>query len=458
MKRKLLLLLCACLLMGGCGNGSTAQNNGSAYFSEESAEKTGTEVNGAGDSQTDASASGAEGVQPIGQESNQEENNQEESNQGEITPVSIANDYEQAAYFADRIYAVNGGNTIVSPLSLNIALGLAAQGASGETAKELYAYLGSERYTDWVDTYMTFAEGLYTDGSNDAKYSFSYKLANSVWVNQNETLDPNYQKLVQEKFRAQAQNVDFAGHADETAKKINAWCDEHTEGLIKKMVEPDMLSADLMAILMNSVYFESPWKKSWRVEEHAFQNLKGESTTQEMLFDTVSAYYENAHATAFAKDYYNGFQFIGILPKSEGDFCLSDLDLKSLLASANYDMDVKAIMPRLAFETSTKSKNINAILQAQGVHLAFDPENAEFHDMVVDQPLYIDDILQKCRIELDEEGTRAAAVTAIMMRKQTAIAEKKEVKEVYLDRPFAFLIYDSQNDQIVFAGKVVDCR
>lgn len=465
MKRKVLFLLCACVMLGACTNVNGGQDYSNQVPFEDSARDGGddsetgrkTEIEG----RTEENGSLADTREGQNQNEEGEAVSGEivrlgEGHEEEIAPVKLADQYEQAAFFADRIYETNRENVLVSPLSLNVALGLAAQGASGETAKELYHYLGTERYADWVDSYMTYAEGLESDGNNNAKYSFSYKLANSIWVKKDEKLNPDYQKSVQDIFRAQAENVDFVKEADRTAQKINSWCDEHTEGLIKKMVEPDMFSPGLMAILMNSVYFESPWKKSWRTEEHEFQNLTGGSTTQEMLFDTVETYYENAYATAFAKDYYNGFQFIGILPKTEGDFSLSDLDLKSLLASASHEYDVKACMPRLNYETMTKTKNIVAILKAQGIWQAFDPKAAEFHNMVDGQDLYIDDILQKCRIELDEEGTRAAAVTAIMMRKQAlAIEREKEIKEVYLDRPFAFLIYDSQNDQIVFAGKVI---
>lgn len=375
-----------------------------------------------------------------------------------IESVKLEDDYQKAAFLVDQVYAGNeGGNTLVSPLSLNVALGLVAEGASGMTAKELYQYLGREDYSDWVDKYVTYAEGLKADGNNFSKYTFSYKLANSIWVRKDEVLNNEYKKLVQEKFRAEAANVDFVGDAAGTAKKINSWCDQHTEGMIKEVVNEKMFSADLMAVLVNSVYFESPWADKWSLQEHEFTNLQGKTSTQEMLFDVVDAYYENEYCTAFAKDYYNGFQFIGILPKQEGDFQLSDLNLRSLLNSCTYDYDVKAIAPKLDFETT--ARNIVDILQAEGVTKAFDPNQAEFENLIENQALVISDILQKCKIEMDEEGTRAAAVTAIFMDKATAIApEPREVKEVYLDRPFAFLIYDNANSQIVFAGKVTDVQ
>ncbi|MBP5752828.1 MAG: hypothetical protein J6W60_08230, partial [Treponema sp.] len=223
--------------------------------------------------------------------------------------------------------------------------------------------------------------------------------------------------------------------------------------------KPDAFSPELAAVLVNSLYFESPWSHNWSVQQRVFTNLEGKTTSQDMLVDLgLEQYFENEYCTAFAKRYYNGFEFIGILPKEEGDFSLSDLDLKSLMESRTGDYDVRAIMPKLEFETT--AENVVDILRAEGVLKIFEPTCTEFDKMVEGKPLYVSDILQKCKIELDEEGTRAAAVTVIMAKDTAAFIEpvQREIKEVFLDRPFAFLIYDSTNDQILFTGKVTDIQ
>ena len=429
MKRKLLFLLCACMVLGGCTNaanpeqGSGAGQNGS-YGNMESGE-----------------------VHQLGMGSGME-----------IAPVTLKNNYEKAAFLADQVYLECGKNVLVSPLSLNLALGLAAEGTSGETAKEMYEYLGSSDFANWADRYLTYAEGMKSSGASSEEYNFAFHLANSIWVKQGEKIKQDYQKLVQQKFRAEAESVDFVNEADKTAKKINSWCDKNTGGMIKEIVNPKMFSMSLEAILVNSVYFESPWQKEWKTCEHEFTNLDGSKTQKEMLHDVVDAYYENEQCTAFAKDYYNGFQFIGILPKQEGEFNVSDLDLKSLMESRTTKYDVKAIAPKLDYETT--ANNIVDVLKAQGVQRIFDERSAEFGNMVEDADLFISDIIQKCKIELDEKGTKAAAVTAILVDKCESVEETraKEVKEVYLDRPFAYLIYDSVNDQIMFVGKVTEMQ
>ena len=186
-------------------------------------------------------------------------------------------------------------------------------------------------------------------------------------------------------------------------------------GLIREMISKDDFDPNLMVILLNSVYFESPWINKWRLTQHSFTDLSGNTAEKEMLEDDLDTYYENEYATAFSKNYYNGFQFIGILPKTEGDFQLGDLDLGSLLESETQDYKVKAIAPKMNYETETK--NVIGILEAQGVHRAFHENDAEFNNMIDDENCYINKIIQKCKIELDEKGTRAAASTAITMKK-----------------------------------------
>ncbi|MBP5223866.1 MAG: hypothetical protein J6Z35_12010 [Lachnospiraceae bacterium] len=448
MKKKLIMLLCAGMLLGGCGLRSVREYDVETYDKERQEESEEMEES--------RETNPVESEEPKPGENGEGEVKKLGSGSGRlITPVTLENEWQRAAFLADQVFAEQGGNVLVSPLSLDVALGLAAEGASGETAKEIYRYLEREDYTDWVNSYMTFAENL---GAYDERngYSFSYQLANSIWIRKGDLLNPDYQKSVREKFRAEAENLDFAGDPDGSAKEINAWCDKHTKGLIKEVLKPAMISKDLESVLVNSVYFESPWRDTWSVIRDTFQNADGRKTAQDMLRDySLSEYFENEYCTAFSKDYYEGFQFIGILPKQEGDFEISDLDLKSLMESRSTDYDVHALAPKLNFETT--ADNIVDILKAEGIQKAFNSTEAEFDRLISDKELFISDIIQKCKIELDENGTKAAAVTAIMLECNGVMEiEPREVKEVFLNRPFAFLIYDSVNDKIVFAGKVVE--
>ena len=376
-----------------------------------------------------------------------------------VDPMELKNHYEKAAFFADWAYVKNPDNTIVSPMSLNMALGLAAAGASGNTAAEMYQYLGRENFEAYAKEYMDFADGLAADQDSSKfreGYSFHYEIANSIWINQRNQILEDYRKKMEECFHAEVRPGDFGVNAPETVEKINDWCSEKTHGMIPKILSNTDLSDEDKAVLINSLYFESPWVNKWALAEEDFTDFGGNVSTQEMLRGGADQYYENDKSIAFGKNYYNGFRFIGILPKTEGEFSILDLDLESLMASESSDYLVKALMPKLNFDTS--ADNLQELLIAQGIKTPFDPGVAKFDKIIDGEELYISRIIQKCKIELDDKGTKAAAVTAITMRANAIAPMEKEIKEVLLNRPFAFLIYDSVNEEIVFVGKVTNVK
>ena len=395
-------------------------------------------------------------------ESQSEAGSSAETESVEFEQVELEGKYERAAYFADMVYETNkGSNVMVSPLSLDMALGLLSGGANGQTKDELSDYLGTEDYGAYAEQYMEYAKELnLTKGSYDGTgYKLAYEIANSVWVSDERKLVDSYVKTAEDQFDAEIEAVSFKEKdLPKTVKKINSWCNEKTHELIPEIVTEQSFSENAAAVLINSVYFEAPWREEWGVTTHTFTDFEGNITEQEMLRDTLSIYYENDYATGFSKSYRNGMRFIGILPKETGEFALSDLDVESLLASETTEYDVRARMPRLNFDTT--ADNVADILEAQGVETVFDDEKSDLTGLIEmegDEASYVSSIIQKTKLELDENGTKAAAVTAVMVDMATsAMPEEKEEKEVFLDRPFAFMIYDDANDQIVFMGKVVE--
>ena len=441
MKRKLLLVLAASMLLGGCGveimpqNQSTTGNSNTA--SKENPVNGNSNANG--EAPTVSEPVELKPADPL------------------VIPDEVKvpkNKYEKAAYFADFMAKEDEGkNVLASPISLEIALGLAAEGASGETLEEIKTYLGKKNYADWVAEYMDFAKEC-KSAKND-RYSFAYEIANSMWFQEGLKLKKDFQKTAEQKFSAQADNLDFINKTNEAVKTINAWIEAKTHEMIQNALSTSDINSDTRAVLVNTLYFESPWAEDWGLKEHEFTTLDGEKKTQEMLVDyDLSRYYENEYCTAFAKSYYNGFQFIGILPKKEGDFNVSDLDLEGLMANGSSEYEVHAIAPKMDFES--ESKEVVQMLVDQGVQKPFLPGSASFDQMIENDDFFISKIIQKCKIKLDEKGTQAAAATIIEMDEACAMEEPKEVKEVFLDRPFAFMIYDSKNDEIAFIGKVVE--
>ncbi|MDE6733203.1 MAG: hypothetical protein K2J77_10050 [Oscillospiraceae bacterium] len=374
-----------------------------------------------------------------------------------FAPIEITGDNVlNSVRVFDTMYEDNK-QAMFSPLSLNMCLGMVEAGADGDTKKALDAYLGSTDYAAFAEDYLAHSKDFNVKVNNDyAKYQNVFEIANSFWANKNLKFNSDYQKRVSTSFAAEIENLDFS-KSDKAADKINGWVNKKTHEMIPSIVLPSMLSEDTAAVLVNTVYFESAWDDEWYVpeEKKKFTNLDGSTTELELMFKGGNSYFENDNATAFSCRYKNGMQFIGILPKKDGDFTLESLDLNSLLESESFKYDVRARMPKLNFESSFP---LTEALKAAGLEVAFDPDTADFTPMQGsdDELFYISDVLQKTKLELDDEGTRAAAATAAIITNAAEAFDPTppEIKEVFLDRPFAFLIYDDAAEQIVFMGKV----
>ena len=341
-----------------------------------------------------------------------------------------------------------GKNIMFSPTSLNFALGMIAEGAKGETKEILDDYLGTNDFAAYAKEYLDKIKAYNTEDESYG-YQSKVKIADAVWVDNGLTLQEKFKNTVSDSFGAEVEAVDFSA-AEKTCDVINSWCDKNTEGLIPKIITPDLINDNTGLCLTNSLYFESGWSgEPWNVSDTEESFGKKEKT--KYMTCTGDRYYENDKATAFGRDYANGLSFIGILPNDEGDFNLEDLDIGGLLKSnPEYD-EVDCKMPKLNFETSTV---LNDMLSSLGLDNLFS-SNADFSG-IADQNVNVDTILQKTKLELDENGTKAAAVTAVTMECMSAPAENEPIiKTVELTRPFAFLIYDRSNDEILFIGKVI---
>ena len=375
-----------------------------------------------------------------------------------FAPIEITGDNVlNSVRIFDTMYT-NENQAMFSPLSLNMCLGMLEAGAAGSSKEALDAYLGNTDYAAFASEYMEHAKDFNSAVNNDyQKYKNVFEIANSFWASEQRKFNEDYKQTVGENFAAEIENVDFL-KPKKAAKIINDWVNEKTHKMIPTIVREDQLTEDTAAVVVNTVYFESAWSDEWWVtgEKEAFTNADGSTTDTGLMRNGGDSYFENDNATAFSCRYKNGMYFIGILPKKEGDFTLESLDLSSLLKTESYEYDVYARMPKLNFESSFP---LTDVLKAAGLDIIFDPDFADFTPMEGDpdnQQFYISEVMQKTKLELDEEGTRAAAVTAAIVADASAavMPVEREKKEVYLDRPFAFLIYDNEADQIVFMGKV----
>jgi len=261
--------------------------------------------------------------------------------------------------------------------------------------------------------------------------------------------------LIENFYKAKAESFSFKD-TKKITQKINSWCKGETGGMIPEIVSEDDLNEMVAIVLANALYFESPWQDEWNLDEDTenFSLQNGEVKKVRYLKNDGDRYYENEYATAFGSYYSDGKLFIGILPKQEGSFTLESLDIPDLLKNdrtSDYS-SIRCKMPELDFESEYDLKK--ALLKL-GVSEMFS-ESAELERMTGRDDLYIGKAKQKAKIELNEKGTRAAAVTVMVGLAMAAPDQISRKAEVYLDRPYAFLIYDEAQEQILFLGKVAD--
>ena len=360
-------------------------------------------------------------------------------------------------------------NTFISPLSILYALALAQNGAAGATLDELAAVtgLGTDELNSYLGTYARYLEtgDLWSteldaqDGHEDGTTA-SLHLANSIWIRETDSLEvrDDYLATCANELDASVFSAPFDAT---TVDDINAWVDKHTDHMIEQLINEIPDAARLY--LVNALAFEDAWEEPYEdadVEDDVFTCEDGAEQTVRMMHSHEGTYVENEQFQGFVKPYADyRYAFVGLLPRegvllANAVAALDGPTLEALLQPV-VNAEANAGLPKFKLEYGTE---LTDTLRALGMNAAFDPELANFTPMGTDEdgPLYIGQVLHKTFIDVNEEGTRAAAATSIGMEAgASAPLDEPVVYDVILDRPFAYLIIDNQLGLPVFAGTML---
>lgn len=336
---------------------------------------------------------------------------------------------------------------IVSPLSVLSALAMTGNGADGETLKQMEDTFGIT--VPELSAYLSGWHGREASGKTECKFH----MANGIWFTQDEsfTVEQDFLDTCADSFGAGMRRVPFDNAA---LKEINGWVEQNTDGMIREIL--DRISEDAVMYLVNALAFEGEWETVYRedqVRESDFTQADGSVRKVDMMYSTESDYLEDEHATGFLK-YYAGRQYAyaALLPEEGMDVAdyLASLDGEKLqrILSNPLETTVWAGIPRYESEYGAE---LGDILQDMGMTDAFDTGKADFSKIghSTKGNIYISRVLHKAFIAVDEQGTRAGAATAVMMEAGGAIMD---LKEVYLDRPFVYMIVDCETGVPVFMG------
>ena len=331
-------------------------------------------------------------------------------------------------------------NLVLSPFSAGVALSLLLDGAAGKTQSALFETL----------SYATYAgTEIYTDSLNIVTS------ANSIWVRKGIAFKDNYLDYVRGgSYGAQVESRDFTDRA--TVGEINGWCAEKTRGLIPSIVSE--LQPELAAILLNALYFKAPWAEEFEksdTRKETFHGAEGDRQVDFMHKTTRGYGYAGFEGWQVASlPYKNGrYAMLVALPPQDAELnaLTWDVDLfDKVLDAGQGGVRVALSLPKFKIETTLV---MNDLLSAMGAAPIF-TDAADFSRMSA-MPLAVSQILQKCFIEVGEEGTEAAAVTGAFMR-LTSVARPEPPVEMRVDRPFLFAIYDTTTKLILFEGRIAN--
>ena len=357
--------------------------------------------------------------------------------------------------FAVRLFKAseeNGKNTLISPLSVLCALAMTANGAEDETLQQMEDVLGmtTEEMNLYIYSYM---QNL----PQNEKYKLS--LANSIWFTDHERFTVN-QDFLQTTADYYGADIYKAPFNEQTCKDINNWVKEKTDGMIPSAL--DEIPADALMYLINALAFDAEWAdvyEKYQVKDGEFTKEDGTKQECEFMYSTESNYFEDEKATGFLKYYKSGkYAFVAMLPKegvtvSEYIASLNGESLNELLSNPQHTT-VYTSLPK--FETSY-SVEMSEILKSMGMTEAFDADNADFEGLGTSTGgnIFISRVIHKTYISVEEKGTKAAAVT-IVEPGDGAAMEPEQPKEVYLDRPFVYMLIDCENNIPFFVGTLMD--
>lgn len=331
-----------------------------------------------------------------------------------------------------------GENIVVSPYSAGVALSMVAEGAEGQTRVE---------FDNALNGCLFKAEDL---GSND---TVVVKSANSVWVTDDFSIRNRYVSLLEKDFDAFITTLNFSDPA--TVKAINNWCAENTNGKISEII--DRINPGTVMMLINALYFNAPWEDAFlerNTREGVFHGYAGDVQVPMMAKTERLNYAEYQGCQMVELPYQGGrYSMYVVLPAA-------GMGVDQMIPYINetlYDqamgmmtpVKVKLTMPKFKLETSLV---LNKSLQEMGIRTAF-TSAADFKGIAEMGALTLDQVKQKCYIEVTEKGTEAAAVTSVGVRLTSARPETMVTMNV--DRPYLFFISDRTNGNILFAGKVM---
>ena len=348
-------------------------------------------------------------------------------------------------------HSEGGENLFISPFSIATALTMTANGARGQTETEIVSTLKIETM-DMETVNEAYKQLL--DILPVLDVSVQLQLANSIWYEQGFPVKQPFLDVNASYFQSQLNAADFSDPT--TVNLINNWVSEHTNGLIDSIV--DDIPPEVIMYLINTIYFKGDWTRPFDPEKTLpadFTRNDGTKVTTDMMSygETTLPFFQNEELMMADLPYGDSVFTMTVLLPQEGyrvDELIDGLTLPNWETWTSQLKDTKMYfaMPKFKF---AYQKELKPMLQQLGMTIPFTAGEANFSD-IADADLYIDGVLHKAFVEVNEEGTEAAAVTSVSI----GVTSVPNYPRMTMDRPFVFVIRENQTNEILFIGKLAD--
>ncbi|KAH1065655.1 hypothetical protein J1N35_030642 [Gossypium stocksii] len=359
-----------------------------------------------------------------------------------------------------------GSNLVFSPLSIHVVLSLIAAGAKGPTLDQLLSFLKSKSNDQLSSFSSELVSVVFADGSPAGGPRLSF--ANGVWLDQSLPLKPSFKQVVDNVYKAASKLVDFQNKAVQVAGEVNMWAEKETNGLIKEVLPPGSVDASTRLIFANALYFKGAWNEAFdasKTKDHDFHLINGSSVKVPFMTSkkkqTVSAY--------------DGFKVLGLPYKQGNDkrrfsmyFFLPDAKdgLPALVEKVSSESGfLERYLPHQPVEVGefriprfkiSFGLKASEVLKRLGLVLPFSGEGGltEMVDSPQGRDLYVSNIFHKSFIEVNEEGTEAAAATSAVIALRSL--RIPQTIDFVADHPFLFLIRENATGVVLFSGHVLN--
>ncbi|KAF7137233.1 hypothetical protein RHSIM_Rhsim07G0233100 [Rhododendron simsii] len=380
----------------------------------------------------------------------------------------IRNQTDVSLSFAKRVSQSESkdSNLVFSPPLIHLVLGLIAAGSKGQTQSQVLSFLNCRSTDDLNSLTSQLASLVFADGGPTGGPTLLY--ANGVWADQSLSLKPCFKKVVDTVYKAALNHVDFRTQADEVTNEVNQWVEKETNGLIKEVLPSGSVNDLTRLIFANALYFKGAWIEKFdasRTKDQEFHLLNGSSV--QVPFMTSK---KDQFVCAF-----DSFKVLR-LPYKQGE---DERRFSMYFFLPNAKHGLSALMEKVSSESGFLDRHLpcrrvevgrfripkfkfsfgfeaSEVLKGLGLVLPFSPGETGLTEMVesttVGRDLYVSSIFHKACIEVNEEGTEAAAASALVVR-ATCVREKIDF---VADHPFLFLIREDMTGAVLFIGQVLN--